>query len=86
MAEDVIFKYPYNSSLEEKILSVIELFNAPTLAEITFEIAELQAIASEEGISECTIKVDEVLQELIKKDKIKVIKSSCNSSGYILNS
>ena len=66
------FHYPYGSSLEEKVIAVLKLFKEPTIEEITAELIELQGIASEEGVAECSVSVEEVLNSLVAAGKVQV--------------
>jgi len=71
MADQQSFSYPNNAPLKDRVLSVISLLEEPTVGEIAAEIVELQGIASEEAIAECTLNIEEALKQLIEAGAVE---------------
>ena len=71
MADKQKFNYPSNAPLKDRVHSIISLLEEPAVYEITAEILELQGIASEEGVAECTLNIEEALKQLIEAGAVE---------------
>ena len=84
MTDKQSFSYPDDAPLKDRVLSVIRLLKQPTVHEIAAEIVELQGIASEEGVAECTTNIEEVLKQLWEAGAIET-HSDNGKDRYKLN-
>ena len=71
MTDKKSFSYPDNAPLKERVLSVISLLEEPTVNEIAAEVVEFQGIASEEGVAECTVNIEEALKQLVEAGAVE---------------
>lgn len=79
------FDYPYNGTLSAKVLSIVRLLKEPTIDEISAEIIELQGVASEEGVAECTVSIVEVLKQLARAGEVKAVEAKDDQLRYAIN-
>ena len=70
--------------IEERIMNVLKLQRAGTAEEIAFTIAELQGIATEEGVAETVVAVKEQVKRLTMDARLEEIRSKHSSKRYKL--
>lgn len=73
-----------NKSLKDKVLDVLALLKKATLDEVASEIIELQGIATEEGVADITIEIQEQLNKLHNDGEITMVTEHDKQTRYSL--
>ena len=73
-----------NLSISEKILYTLSLMHKGSTEEIAAEIAELQGIASEEGIAEMNEAVANEAEKLLDEGQLELVKEYRQKKRYSL--
>ena len=71
-------------TLSEKIVYTLSLMHKGSAEEIAAEIAELQGIASEEGIAEINIAVEKEVEKLQEGGTLEVVKEHRQKKRFAL--
>lgn len=71
-------------SITEKILYTLSLMHKGSAEEIAAEIAELQGIASEEGVAEINLAVEKEIEKLVEGGTLEVVKEHRQKKRYAL--
>lgn len=72
------------TTLSDKIFFTLSLMHKGSAEEIASEIAELQGIASEEGVAEINLAVEKELDKLLEENKVDVVKEHRQKKRYVL--
>ena len=71
-------------TVREKILYTLSLLHKGSAEEIASEIAELQGLASEEGVAEMNVAVEKEIEKLLDESKVEVVKEHRQKKRYAL--
>ena len=72
------------TTLRDKIFFTLSVMHKGSIEEVASEIAELQGIASEEGIAEINTAVEAEVEKLLEESKIEVVKEHRQKKRYAL--
>ena len=78
-------KYSTNLSLGEKVVYALSLLKKATVDEVATEIVELDGIATEEGVADITIEIQEQLNKLHDDGEVKMVTEQDKKTRYSLN-
>jgi hypothetical protein len=71
-------------SLREKILYVLSVMHKGSAGEVATELVELQGIASEEGVAETTVDVENELEKMREEGVVVEVKEHRQKKRYSL--
>jgi hypothetical protein len=74
--------FPETATLREKILYILTVLHKASADEVAMELMEMQGIASEEGVANLTIDVEEEMQKLQEQGKIVTVKEHRQKKRY----
>ena len=72
------------ATLRDKIFFTLSVMHKGSTEEIASEIAELQGIASEEGVAEMNVAVEGELEKLLEEGRVEVVKEHRQKNRYVL--
>lgn len=73
------------ATLRDKIVFTLSLMHKGSAEELASEIAELQGIASEEGMAEINVAVEAEMEKLLDEGKVEVVKEHRQKNRYVLS-
>lgn len=71
-------------SLRERILHVLSLMHKGSAREVAAEVVELQGIASEEGVAEVTVDIENELEKMLEEGVVVEVKEHRQKKRYSL--
>jgi len=72
------------ATLRDKIVFTLSIMHKGSVEELASEIAELQGVASEEGMAEMNVAVEAEVEKLLEESKIEVVKEHRQKKRYAL--
>ena len=72
------------ATLRDKLFFTLSVMHKGSAEELASEIAELQGIASEEGIAEMNVAVVAEMDKLLEEGKVEVVKEHRQKNRYVL--
>jgi hypothetical protein len=83
---NVSHHFPETATLREKILYILTVLHKASADEVAMELMEMQGIASEEGVANLTIDVEEEIQKLQEEGRIVTVKEHRQKKRFSLPS
>ena len=77
-------KYNSTSSVREKILYVLSTLEKASIDEMSMEIMELDGIATEEGVADTTIEIENEVNRLCHDGIVNKLKEHRQKVRYVL--
>ena len=72
------------TTLRDKIFFALSVMHKGSAEELASEIAELQGLASEEGVAEMNVAVEAEIAKLLEEEKVEVVKEHRQKKRYTI--
>ena len=76
--------YTEATTLESKILYILNIMKKAAAPELAMEIAELDGVSSEEGLADLTISIEKELEKMCDDGVLEIIKEQRQKRRYAL--